>query len=213
MKPRVLLVDDDPNVLDGLRRALYQQPYEVVVAGGGMAALEVLANREVDVIVSDQDMPGMRGTDLLARVRAAHPDTMRILLTGQGTFEVALRAINDGEVFRFLTKPCNVVELAVTLRQALLQRTLIVESRRLLQMVRRQSRAMDELEDEMRGLTKVERDPAGTIVVRDTPADLGALLHEVETELRVADDRLRAREREIRRRGEQMLLQRARQGQ
>jgi DNA-binding NtrC family response regulator len=210
MKSRVLLVDDDPNVLEGLRRALYQQPYEILVAGGGMAALELLASPGADVIVSDHDMPGMRGTELLARARAAYPDTMRILLTGKGTFELALQAINDGEVYRFLTKPCNVVELAVTLRQALVQRALIVESRRLLQTVRRQAAMMDELEGELPGLTTVERDATGSIVVRDAPTDLDSLLSEVEIELKSADDRLRAREAEIRRRGEAMLRERAR---
>lgn len=68
MTARVLLVDDDPNVLDGLRRALHQEPYGIIVAGDAMAGLDLLANSGADVVISDQDMPGMRGTEFLSRV-------------------------------------------------------------------------------------------------------------------------------------------------
>jgi len=192
MKHSVLLVDDDAHLLDGLRRALHEEPYQVVTAGSGDAALEILAARPVAVVVADEEMPGMRGSQLFARIKATYPDTMRVMLTGQASLEVAMRAINDGHAYRFFTKPCNVRELAIGLRQALVQRTLVVESRRLLQTVRRQSAAMDALEGAA-GITAVERDASGAIVLPDAPVDLDRLLVEIETELVRADERLRSR--------------------
>src|SRR5262245_4719312 len=122
MKHSVLLVDDDASLLQGLRRALHGEPYEIVTAGSARAALDVIASQPIDVVVSDEEMPGMRGNQLLASVHASHPDTMRIMMTGQASLEVAMRAINEGHAYRFFTKPCNVVELAVGIRQALVQR-------------------------------------------------------------------------------------------
>lgn len=189
----VLLVDDDAQLLQGLTRALRREPYEIVQANSAKDALGTLASREIGVIVSDEGMPDMSGHELLARVHARHPDTMRIILTGNGSLEVAMRAINEGQVCRFFTKPCNVVELGVAIRQALQQRELVLESRRLLQMLRRQSAVMDELEGEVRGLTAIQRDASGAIVIPDAPTDLDALLKEAEAELLAADERLRRR--------------------
>jgi DNA-binding NtrC family response regulator len=203
MAHSVLLVDDDPDVLCGLERVLRREPYAIRVAEHPAAAFQILARHPTDVVVSDEAMPGMSGTAFLARVQHEYPDTVRLILTGQASLEVAVRAINEGHVYRFFTKPCNPVELSVAIRQALQHRALLVESRRLLDTFRRQSAVMEELEHEVRGLTRVERDASGAVVVRDAPTDLEALLDEVQEELRAADERLRERERRIRRRVEQ----------
>ena len=197
----VLFVDDDSHLLEGIKRTLRREPYDVLVATSGARALRVLAERPVDLVVSDENMPGMSGTAFLARVRAEHPETIRILLTGQGDFEVAVRAINQGEVYRFFTKPCDAAELGAVIREALQQKDLFLKSRRLLQTVKRQSAVLEELELAAPGITRVSRDEAGTIVIdaEDVPDDLGALLKEVEAELDAADERLRKREHEIRR--------------
>jgi len=199
----VLLVDDEPNLLAALRRGLRHEPYDIVAAESVSAALKILVTRPIDVVVSDQTMPDVTGAVFLEQVCKAYPDTIRIMLTGHASVELARRAINDGQVYRFFTKPCSTVELAIAIRQGLQQRALLLESRRLLHTVRRQSAALEELESEMHGITDVSRDGSGAIVLEDVPMDPVALLKEVEAELGLADERLRSRERETRRRGEQ----------
>jgi len=104
--PKVLLVDDEPALLDGLRRQLRER-YAVTTAVGGHAALDVLRSAaDFAVVVSDMRMPEMDGATLLSLVRQETPDAVRMLLTGQADVEAAVAAINDGQIFRFLTKPC-----------------------------------------------------------------------------------------------------------
>lgn len=116
--PRVLLVDDDPRILAGLRRQLHRR-YQVVTAPGGAEGLAAMAGGEpFAVVISDMRMPGMDGATFLSRVRATAPQTTRILLTGQTELSTAIRAINDGQVFRFLDKPCPPDVLDRTLHEA-----------------------------------------------------------------------------------------------
>lgn len=125
--PRILCVDDEPNLLAALERNLFDQ-FEVVTANGGDAGLAAIAEgAPFDAIVSDMRMPGMDGAAFLALARERAPDTVRILLTGQADAESAIAAINQGAIFRFLSKPCPTEELVATLQQAveLHRRTLL----------------------------------------------------------------------------------------
>ncbi len=104
---RVLCVDDEPNLLEAVRRHLRRQ-FEVETAERGARALEMLrAGPPFAVVVSDLRMPEMDGVELLRRVGELYPDTTRIMLTGNAELSAAMRAVNDGHVFRFLTKPCS----------------------------------------------------------------------------------------------------------
>jgi response regulator RpfG family c-di-GMP phosphodiesterase len=104
--PRVLLVDDEPSILDGLRRQL-RRSFAVSTATGGAEGLKLMDEQEpFAAVVSDMRMPGMDGAAFLAQVRQKAPDTVRLLLTGQADTQSAIAAINDGQIFRFLTKPC-----------------------------------------------------------------------------------------------------------
>jgi PAS domain S-box-containing protein len=118
----VLLVDDDPAVLDALARRLRKEPYRVLKATSGTEALALLARSEVDLIVSDMRMPGMNGAELLAKVEEQYPACVRIMLTGEPSLAVAMAAINDGKVCRFLTKPYDADALAAIIRDALRRR-------------------------------------------------------------------------------------------
>jgi len=115
----VLLVDDDENVLHGLARALRRQPYQLYTARSGEEAMSILKAHPVDVVVADEQMPGMSGSELLAWIARSYPEVMRIVLTGRATAETAIRAINEGAVYHFFTKPCHEVQLALTIRKAL----------------------------------------------------------------------------------------------
>ena len=106
MKPRILLVDDDPQLLAGLKRRLRGR-FEVATAPGGPEALAVMSRQEpFMVVVTDYRMPTMDGIELLARIKALQPDTVRMMLTGSADLETAVQAVNEGHLFQFHLKPC-----------------------------------------------------------------------------------------------------------
>jgi two-component system, probable response regulator PhcQ len=115
----ILLVDDDENLLSGLARALRGQPFAVCTARNGEEAIWRLQTRSIDVIVADERMPGMSGVQLLTWIAENHPDVVRIVLTAHAEAEMAMRAINDAAVFRFLQKPCDEARLAVAIGEAI----------------------------------------------------------------------------------------------
>lgn len=132
-RPRILCVDDEPHVLEGLQRVL-RNAFDVSVANSGPAALARLAEAETfEVVVSDMRMPGMTGAVLLAEFRVKAPDTVRMLLTGQADLDSAIAAVNEGHVFRFLTKPCPPATLVTALRAATQQYRLLTTERVLLE--------------------------------------------------------------------------------
>lgn len=116
-KARVLFVDDEERVVK-LLRMMFRSEYEVYTATSGQEALEIMAKTSVDVIVSDQRMPGMLGTELLAQVCKLSPATMRILLTGYSDLAAIVGSVNDGEVFRFINKPWNQDEIKAIVAEA-----------------------------------------------------------------------------------------------
>ncbi len=133
MSARIICVDDEPRVLKGLRRRLGRD-YHVEIAESGAEALELLrAQDPFHVIVSDMRMPGMNGAQLLANARREFPDTVRILLTGQSDLDDAIAAINEGNIFRFLTKPCPPEVLLPALGAAVEQYRLVQAERELLE--------------------------------------------------------------------------------
>ncbi|NYH14086.1 response regulator RpfG family c-di-GMP phosphodiesterase [Paraburkholderia bryophila] len=142
--PIVLLVDDEPSILSALRRALRAPRYEVLTAESAATALELLASREVDLIISDMRMPQMNGAEFLARAKALYPDTAPILLTGYAEIDAVVQAINEGGVYRYLNKPWNDQDLLLTVAQALEQRHLRKETARLTALTQKQN---DELRE------------------------------------------------------------------
>jgi response regulator RpfG family c-di-GMP phosphodiesterase len=111
MNKKVLFVDDDPNVLAGYQRNLRKQ-FAIDISTQGVEALEMLQkNGPYEVIVADMQMPGMNGVEFLEKARDFSPKTVRIMLTGNADQLSAVRAVNEGSVFRFLTKPCSSSDL------------------------------------------------------------------------------------------------------
>jgi DNA-binding NtrC family response regulator len=115
----LLLVDDEPLLLSALRRTLTAERYRILTAATGAEALGLLEREPVDLVLSDIDMPGMSGVALVAEIKRRYPEIVRILLTGKGSMESALQAINDGEVYRYLAKPFEPEELRSTIREAI----------------------------------------------------------------------------------------------
>src|SRR3954463_1886572 len=114
----VLLVDDEQTTLNVLGRLLRSDGFQVMTTTDPHQAMAMVQGGQADIVVSDMDMPKMNGLELLAELRRTAPAVLRILLTGRGSLEAAMRAINEGEVFRFLTKPWNNDEFRATLREA-----------------------------------------------------------------------------------------------
>lgn len=113
----LLFVDDEVRIVN-LLRLIFLSNYRVLTANSGMEALEIIRTQRVDVIVSDQRMPEMLGIDLLKEVLRISPGTMRILLTGYSDLAAIVGSVNDAEVFRFINKPWNQVEIKEIVQQA-----------------------------------------------------------------------------------------------
>ena len=133
MVQKILLVDDDPDVLEAFRRTLGRE-FQIETAMGGQEALRVVAeNGPYAVVVSDMRMPGTDGVQLLSGIKARWPDTIRIMLTGAADLQTATDAINEGSIFRFLSKPCSKEAMAKTLTAALVQYRLVMAEKELLE--------------------------------------------------------------------------------
>jgi DNA-binding NtrC family response regulator len=182
----ILLVDDEPNITDALKRALRREPFEFLTATSAAAAQELLAHQHVDVVVSDEQMPGMSGSEFLAIVRKQFPHTIRMILSGQASLEAAVRAINEGEVHRFFLKPCNPIDLICTIQQALAHKRLEDQSRRLLREFQRQAAVLAKLNHNGPDLLHLDTDEQGAVVVDDSDADgnVTDLLAEIELAMR-----------------------------
>jgi FixJ family two-component response regulator len=133
MAEKVLFVDDEPSVLDGYKRILYKE-FVVDTAVGGEPGLASIGDQgPYAVVVSDMRMPGMNGAQFLAQVRQKTPDTVRILLTGYTDLDAAMDAVNEGNIFRFLTKPCDKEVLVKAISAGLLQYRLVRAEKELLE--------------------------------------------------------------------------------
>ncbi len=190
MTSKVLFVDDENSVLEGLKRSLRKMDYEIFTASSPEKALSLLDRESIDVIVSDEKMPECSGVDFLAQVCREYPDIVRVLLTGNAQLDMAIRAINQGEIFRFLTKPCQEEDLHLTLRQAIQYRSLLSESYRLLETMKNQSDLLDDLERKEPGITKVKRDASGAIVLEDPFEDLDGFIRRMQSEVHKVGKRL-----------------------
>ncbi len=164
---RILIVDDEENVLHALRRSLRKEGYELFFGSEPAEGLALMKDQPVDMVISDHLMPNMTGLDFLKIVRDRYPDTMRLMLTGHADMQTAVDAINHGNIYRFLTKPWDDTDLKVTLFLAFEQLDLERENRKLLSMVRRQYDVMKTLELQHPGIAHVVRDAEGYVLLDD----------------------------------------------
>ena len=165
VRPTILFVDDEENILSALVRLFRKEDYEIITATSGMDALKIMEEKDISVVVSDNRMPGMTGIDLLAKAKEISPDAMRIMLTGYSDLEAAIAAINKGEVYRFITKPWNDEELKLTVMQSLEHRDLVLKNRTLTKTVKMQSVIFSQLEKSYPGITSVKRSEDGAIII------------------------------------------------
>ena len=129
----ILLVDDDPNILDGLRRHLHKKFRIHTALGAAEALADIATVGPFGVVISDLQMPGMDGIQFLMKVRAMWPDTIRVMLTGRADISTAMAAVNQGNIFRFLVKPCAPIVIEKVLEAAVDQYKLVISERQLTQ--------------------------------------------------------------------------------
>ncbi len=133
MSKRILCVDDEPNLLEGIQRNLRKR-FDLTIALGGEAGLEAIKSQgPFAVVVADMQMPGMNGIEFLKAVENRSPETVRVMLTGNADQKTAMDAVNEGHIFRFLSKPCPLETLTQALDGSLEQYRLISAERKLLE--------------------------------------------------------------------------------
>ena len=142
---KILCVDDEPNILSALRRMFMLSGFDIEEASSGAEAIQKLEKKEFHLVLSDMQMPGMNGAELLAQVRERWPKVMRLMLTGTADLKAAISAINEGEIYRYLTKPWDDEEVVSTIKSALERCALIRERDNLLELTKQQNLSLADM--------------------------------------------------------------------
>jgi len=168
-KRKIVLVDDEPHILDSLTRVLRKGDYEIFKCQSALEAWNVINTNEgqIDLIISDNKMPQVGGVDLLVEIKNKYPDIIRIMLTGQSSLADAQKAINEGEIYKFLSKPCSGEEMAVVVKHALAHRDLWLENQRLLKQVRKQETVIETIKAQNPQIAMEGQDEDGSFVIDD----------------------------------------------
>lgn len=145
----ILCVDDERNILQALKRLLRKENYNLLLAPSAEEALKLLEEHEVHLIISDQRMPQMSGTEFMAAVKEKYPDMLRVILTGYTEIDTITESINKGHIYKFFLKPWNDQNLKLEIRQALDQYDLIKANRQLDETVVRQNRKLQQINERL----------------------------------------------------------------
>ncbi len=155
IKHTVLCVDDEVNILQTLKRLLRKENYQLLTAASGKEGLDILEKNDVHLVISDQRMPEMSGTEFLAEIKDKFPDVIRIILTGYTEVDAITESINRGHIYKFFLKPWNDDNLKLEIRKALDQYDLIKANEHLTRTIIRQNEILKEMNDELE--EKVEK--------------------------------------------------------
>jgi two-component system probable response regulator PhcQ len=182
----LLLVDDDERVLNGLQRILRREPYRVLISSTADGALELLRAEEVDVVVSDEQMPGMTGSEFLGLLHQRFPTIITIMLSGEASMGSIIRSLNEGQIFRFLIKPCSPDHIIVNIRQALAQKRFADRCRLLVELCRIQADILSGVKARYPGLVApIAEEVIANQAPRNGAADdATALIERIESELK-----------------------------
>ena len=148
-KRPILVVDDEPDMLNSLR-GLLRYDFKVYTAGSGAEGVALLQQQEIHVVMTDQRMPQMTGVDFLRQIKSEHPEAIRVIFTGYADLNAIIDAINLGNVYRYVSKPWEPEQLIATLREAGEQYDLILERRRLLEDLKTNEEGWMALEEQLK---------------------------------------------------------------
>lgn len=154
----LLIVDDDLNIVNSLKRLLRKDGYHIVTAESGPEGLQRLAENEVDVIVSDQRMPGMTGVEFLRRTKELYPETIRMVLSGFTELCTITDAINEGAIYKFLTKPWDDERVRTHIQEAFHQKEMADDNKRLDREVQEANRELAEVNGRLKHLLESQRE-------------------------------------------------------
>lgn len=165
----VLCVDDEVNILNSLKRLLRKEQYTLLTASSGKEGLEILKENDVHLVMSDQRMPEMNGTEFLALIKDQHPEVIRIILTGYTEVDAITESINRGHIYKFFLKPWNDDNLKLEIRKALDQYDLIQDNKKLTQTILKQNEDLRKLND---ALEEMVRKRTHELVLRNEALEL-----------------------------------------
>ena len=161
MERTLLLVDDEENITSALTRLLRREGYQILRANSGQQGLEILTQNQVGVIVSDQRMPEMTGTEFLSRVRELYPDTIRIVLSGYTELNSVTDAINRGNIYKFLTKPWDDDLLRENIEEAFRRYEMKIENARMARELVSVNEIMAQLNANLKHMVELKTREAG----------------------------------------------------
>lgn len=145
----VLFVDDEENILHSLKRLLRKEGYRILTATSGADGLKILKEHDVHLVVSDQRMPEMSGTEFLAKVKESYPDVIRTVLTGYTEVDTITESINKGHIYKFMLKPWNDQNLKLEIKQGLEKYDLMQVNKRLHEKVLQKNEALKEINENL----------------------------------------------------------------
>ena len=165
-KHSILVVDDEASILNSLGRILRADEREIHTAGSAPEALEKLKSLHgLDLVISDNKLPDISGIDFLIKVKQLYPETIRILITGYPDLDSAIRAINNGQVYRFITKPWENEELRLIIKQALDYYDVLRDNRALIKIAKKQAEALIAMQKKYPQIPKSDFDKTGIYII------------------------------------------------
>jgi YesN/AraC family two-component response regulator len=171
----ILCVDDEENILRSLQRLLRKENYRILTASSGEEGLKVLKENDVQLVISDQRMPEMSGTEFLAALKTNYPDVLRIILSGYTDVDSITESINQGHIYKFLLKPWNDQNLKLEIKQALEQYDLIQANKKLDEKVIRQNNELKEINE---NLEKLVQERTKTLEIQNQALELSRAILE-----------------------------------
>jgi len=162
---KILFVDDEEKVFNSFRREVSFLPIKLFYAKCGEDALKILERENIDLLISDERMPGLKGSDLVSIVRERYPTIVSIIITGYSDFDSIIKAVNSGHVYKYILKPWNKLEMIMTIKNAIdykRDKEMILELKKQLM---EKDLIISDLEKRFPGIADVKRDKDGSIIL------------------------------------------------
>lgn len=163
-KHTILVVDDEELFIEYIKSMLSGESYNVVTASNGKQGLEILKKQSVNLVISEYKIPLMNGLEFLEKVRIIYPDILTVMVTDQADINLAIKAINEAGVYKFLLKPWDDIDFKNTIKRTLESLQVIKERDELIRKVKTHEATLKDLEKRYPGITKVEKDEDGYIL-------------------------------------------------